>query len=174
MTFQAGWTELTWRSGPGTGNHYHFAFNIAPNRVEAAHTWLRERVEILKGPDGNELIEFADWNAKSLYFLDPAGNVAEFIARRALPDSEELILCVSEVGVVGMEHELLSQKPYLGMTSDSFVARGDEEGMLIIVKEARPWFPTQIPAQRASMSVITDHGRFLIHVTKARIGSPPF
>jgi hypothetical protein len=138
---------------------YHFAFNIPSNQIQGAHDWLKERTELLWIEDYKSYItDFTNWNAKSVYFLDPAGNIAELIARADLKDiisepfSPKHIRNVSEIGVVFPEHnfrqsmeqllkdyklEYFSKQPPL----ESFCAIGDDEGLFIIVPENRSWYP---------------------------------
>lgn len=60
---------------------YHFAFNIPSNKIEEALKWLKSKVELLWIEDyENCIAEFTNWNARSIYFLDPGGNIVELIA----------------------------------------------------------------------------------------------
>ena len=71
-----------------TGNpFYHFAFNIPSNKFEEAFQWMQTRVDLLWLDDYKSYIaDFTNWNAKSFYFTDPAGNILEFISRFDLDD----------------------------------------------------------------------------------------
>ncbi|HET6723183.1 MAG TPA: hypothetical protein VFH07_10555 [Chitinophagaceae bacterium] len=139
--------------------NYHFAFNIPSNRIQEAHDWLKERTELLWIDDYKSYIaDFTNWNAKSVYFLDPAGNIAELIARADLNDiidepfSSRHIRNVSEIGLVFPEKgfqrsveqllkdhnlEYFSKQPPL----EKFCAIGNDEGLFIIVPENRSWYP---------------------------------
>jgi hypothetical protein len=139
--------------------NYHFAFNIPSNQIHEAHDWLKERTELLWIEDYKSYIaDFTNWSAKSVYFLDPAGNIAEFIARADLNDiidepfSSKQIRNVSEIGLVFPEkgfqrsieqmvkdHQLeyFSKQPPL----EKFCAIGNDEGLFIIVPENRSWYP---------------------------------
>lgn len=142
-----------------TDPFYHFAFNIPSNKIREAYEWLKERTDLLWIEDYKSYIaDFRNWNAKSVYFLDPAGNVAEFIARADLNDvvdepfSSSHVRSVSEIGLVFPEqsfkqsieklmkdHQLtyfIKQPPL-----ESFCAIGDDEGLFIIVPENRSWYP---------------------------------
>jgi hypothetical protein len=144
-----------------TDNHpyYHFAFNIPSNKIEEAYVSLKERVKLLWIEDYKSFIaDFNRWHAKSLYFMDPSGNVAEFISRFDLNDIAEesfsavLIRNVSEIGLVfpassydEQVRQLIStwnlsyfikQKPL-----EEFRAIGDDEGLFICVPEHRSWYP---------------------------------
>jgi len=144
---------------PFSSPNYHFAFNIPSNRIHEAHDWLKERTELLWIEDYKSYIaDFTNWNAKSVYFLDPAGNIAELIARADLNDivdepfSAKHIRNVSEIGLVFPEKafqksieqvmkdyklEYFSKQPPL----EKFCAIGKDEGLFIIVPENRSWYP---------------------------------
>jgi len=151
---------------------YHFAFNIPSNQIHEAHDWLRERTELLWHEDYKSYIaDFSNWKAHSAYFFDPAGNIAEFIARTDLNDivnepfSSNHIRNVSEIGLVFPEltfrqsiEKLLkdyrmnffSKQPPL----EKFCAIGDDEGLFVVVPENRSWYPCKDkPAGRFPMKV---------------------
>lgn len=152
-TFRAGGTELEFVQVPdGPDPVYHFAFNIPENKLEAGQQWLAPRCPIVTRPDGSTVYNFAHWNAHALYFLDPSGNILEFIARHNLknaapgPFRVDDILYASEIGLVvpdvprAVENlkRLLSLEVYVG-ASDVFAPVGDEHGLFIVVKEGRRW-----------------------------------
>jgi catechol-2,3-dioxygenase len=156
ITIEAGTSRLTFQQ---SDNHqpYHYAFDIPENQFEQARQWLSEKVPILANCDGLSEFHFVDWNAHALYFHDADGNVAEFIARHNLPTARMMpftgnsIIRISEVGlvtphVIETVSALKKQaglKPWRGYGSETFTAVGNEEGLLIVVREGRPWRPTQ-------------------------------
>lgn len=159
ITFQAGSTLLTFElTAQDDQPFYHFAFNIPENKLELAKTWLTQRVS-LATKDGREVYHFANWNAHSIYYWDPAGNLGELIARHDLPNArsgpfaDEDILYASEIGLVVEEvpdtvhwaNEKLRWSPYR-QPADNFAAIGDEHQLLIVAKKLRPWMskPAQI------------------------------
>ena len=166
---QAGHTTL--RFTEGTDRH-HFAFNITPTKIDAAHAWLTQRgVKLIDG----KIHHFESWNAHAVYFWDPAGNVVEFIARHDLPAPDDHgpftpadILSVSEIGLnapdpAALAAALMAQTgaTYYRPPGPDFHPVGDEEGLFIIVPTARPWFPdTGVPAlgQPDSLTVQTQSG----------------
>src|SRR5215467_11363157 len=86
---------------------YHFAFNIPSNKIDEAFEWLKKRVELLWLDDYDSYIaDFKSWHAKSVYFLDPGGNIGELIARFDLDDvtqevfSDKQFRNISEIGLV--------------------------------------------------------------------------
>ena len=125
-----------------------------------AQAWLSERIDLLTY-EGDTIIDFPNWNAEAMYFLDPAGNIAEFIARRNLeiPSSPAFssqdILCVSEIGIAVPEPETLladlHDKGHLKTywsKGNAFWAVGSEEGLVILVDSHDwTWLPTTQKAQ---------------------------
>ena len=118
--------------------YYHFAFNIPENKINEAIKWLEKKVELIEYGESN-LISFPNWNAHSVYFYDPAGNIVEFIARHNLPNStdrefsSESILNISEVGMpvtsvknyCNTLNQMLDENLWWG-NLETFAAIGDE------------------------------------------------
>ena len=143
-----------------TNPYYHFAFNIPHNQLDSARAWLEPRCSLLKLGNGEFIANFQNWNAHAFYFLDPAGNILEFIARHTLKNeregdfSEKNILCASEIGVVAPDVvkaadtvcESAKLERYRG-GSDQFTAVGDENGLFIVVKTGRAWFSSTRKAE---------------------------
>ena len=108
------------------------------------------------------IAEFETWNANAVYFYDNNNNLLEFIARKDLNNSEteifnsKQILNISEIGIVKKNPlefgNQLIEKYGLNLfeknqNSEMFTAIGDDNGILIIVKANRNWYPTEIPAK---------------------------
>ena len=148
---------------------YHFAFNILPHHLAQAEIWLQSRTDLITYND-NPIIEQSPlWEATSLYYRDPAGNIGELIARRRLADNGASnfdvtqIQNVSEIGIPSDDVlSLVAQYnalgiPSFGSGSDMFSAVGDDNGLVIVVKWGRIWFPnTGIPADCLPVVVIID------------------
>lgn len=162
LSVQVGSTRLRWQLGSSAP--YHLAFNLAENHFEQALAWLQPRVSLLALAEGKVVAEFPDWRARSFYFYDPAGNLLECIVRANLPSQSRLPFgvsswqCVSEVGLVvddvvaTAEHlqKILGVAVFDGQGSASFCALGDDQGLLILVKSGRLWYPTENLAAEAS------------------------
>lgn len=133
---------------------YHVAFHIGASQENEAVHWLQNRVSILQN-EGENIVDFPAWNAKSIYFYDADQNVIEFISRKDLHPlnedfSEKSLLGIAEIGLstdtveeffrflnVNFKLEIYFGKP------DVFCAIGDENGLLITVdKYEKTWFPT--------------------------------
>ncbi|MEM6285215.1 MAG: hypothetical protein AAF787_23685, partial [Chloroflexota bacterium] len=157
FTVQMGKTALTF-SVAETPHIHHIAINIPPQQFESALAWTEARVPLLPF-NGKKIIDFSKstWQARSLYFEDPGGNVIEFIARErvAVPDAPddfalEHLIGISEVGLAsdnvrGLVAELraaLDVPVFDGDPETGFCALGDDSGLLICVETGRNWLPT--------------------------------
>lgn len=153
LTVRAGSTEIAFESAERGEPFYHFAFNIPENLLASAKRWLAARTEVLRRPDGSDEYFFQSWNAHACYFLDPAGNILEFIARHNLRNGREGefsardILHVSEIGLVvddvgatvSAAEKQLGMGVFAGSSSEQFAASGDDHRLLIIAKRGRVW-----------------------------------
>lgn len=149
---------------------YHFAFNIPNNKYAEAKAWISERVSLIKS-DGEDEFIFESWNARAMYFYDPAGNILEFIARKNLNNSAnekfstKSILSISEIGMPVYEVEKFYTEidtklniPMFSGDKKSFAAIGDDNGLMIVVPEKRIWYPNLTEAGIFPVTVIIDSG----------------
>ena len=160
ITFVAGKSTVTFiKSTLADFNPwYHFAFNIPENKLLKARKWLLQRSPIIPTPKRAqdprfpiEVRHFPHWNAHSLFFWDPAGNLLEFIARHDLNNAstgaftEKDIINISEIAfVVEDQHgnsEMLNLQFELSeypKGSSFWWAMGDEHGLLLCIPK-RIW-----------------------------------
>lgn len=140
---------------------YHFAFNVPYNKFEEALQWMQNKVELLWLDDYKSYTaDFVNWQAKSFYFKDPAGNILEMISRFDLGDTSETsfsskhIRNISEIGIVfpvntfDKDVSTLRNKFSLSYFDKQpplphFRAIGNDEGLFVIVPENRIWFSTK-------------------------------
>jgi hypothetical protein len=163
VSFAAGVSVLTFLKSEKLSPVYHFAFNIVPTKIEDALVWVKARIAVLTDAEGGEIVDFSNWNTKSVYFKDNNGKIWEFIARFELPveitdrpfDSGSII-SISEMGIVAEDvsalreiitseynvPEFSRQKP-----QENFAALGDDEGLFILSKKERHWYPADIATQ---------------------------
>jgi len=142
--------EQHYRSVP-----YHLAINIPSNQDGEALSWLRKRIPLL-GANGREMVDFVNWNARSIYFYDEDHSIIELISRKSLSiDSidtfdHHAFLCISEIGMA-VDHIETTYQELVKLTNleifdgnfDGFCAVGDENGLFILVnKHRKDWFPT--------------------------------
>ncbi|HEY3250634.1 MAG TPA: glyoxalase/bleomycin resistance/dioxygenase family protein [Ignavibacteria bacterium] len=150
--------------------YYHFAINIPENQIEIATGWLKNKDIPLIAHENSEIIHFPGWNAHSVYFYDPAGNIIEFIARHNLPNKLDFpfdaskMQCISEVGIpvenVGLFCKSLKDKFREKLWSGNykaFAAMGDENGLFIVVTPNRNWYPTDKPSTPYPLEVKLDY-----------------
>ncbi|MEO8112634.1 MAG: hypothetical protein ABI594_21475 [Ginsengibacter sp.] len=156
---------------------YHFAFNIPSNKLDEALQWIQNKVELLWLKDYKSFVaDFVNWHAKSIYFLDSAGNILELIARFDLHDentepfSSRQLRNVSEIGLVLDEEDFdkkakdILDKYQLNYFPKQpplphFRAVGDEEGLFIIVPEGRNWFATEMSSGIFPLKILfSDNG----------------
>ena len=177
IRIQAGTSAIHFKQArDGSSPFYHLAFNIPENKLSGAIGWMAGRADLLpveasRGP----IADFSSWNAHAIYFLDPAGNILELIARHSLPNAAPGpftaadILCVSEIALVVPDVPAASARirrdlgaPAYGDPSDEFAAVGDEHGLFIVVKTGRAWFPTRVrPAEVFDTGVLLrDHSLY--------------
>ncbi len=161
FTFTGGQTQITFVQAKAEHGKpfYHFAFNIPENKIRDAHDWQKPRTPLdklnanLRDPNmPDEVVHFRHWNAHSIFFWDPAGNLVEYIARHDLKNSTggsfttEDILYASEIGFISEEvtntatemKKALNLEQYRG-GDDNFRALGDEHGLLLVINRGRRW-----------------------------------
>jgi hypothetical protein len=138
---------------------YHFAFNIPENKILKAREWQLKRTALSATPsqlvDENypkDIRHFQHWNAHSIFFWDPAGNLVEYIARHDLKNSADGefsssdLLCASEIAFIVQDTETIANeiKSSFNMNQyrggdENFRAVGDENGLLLVIKKGRIW-----------------------------------
>lgn len=170
LEVKAGETDLVFKQAwSDFDGAYHFAFNIPENQYDAAKKWLTSRIALLRDKSGQEDFESKTWDSTSLYFLDAAGNILEFIARHNIQNAvnenfeSRQILNISEIGlpsedVIGLANELCTR---LGLSvfkqepNESFTPVGDDHGLLILPIKDRIWMPDSgVPARPLPVRVI--------------------
>jgi hypothetical protein len=128
----------------GETEPHHFAFHTA-----SLEPW-RRRLDVTDEHD------FTSWDgARAVYFRDPEQNVGELLAR---PDPRpelalaEVGLPVDDVPAAVAALAELGIEPYRDW-DESFAPLGDADGLLIVVRTGRCWFPYDVPAAAAPIEV---------------------
>ncbi len=169
LTIEIGETVLELAPSAGLP-FYHFAFLVPGDRFEAALAWAQDRVGLLPVSEtGEAVIDFTNWDAKAVYFHDPAGSIVELIAHRGVgeagatgPFAPSELLGVSEIGLVcdppslaeALERELgleVWDGTVAGEGRLAFV--GAKARTLILCRAGRPWLPTGRPAEAHPVEV---------------------
>lgn len=155
-TLTIGASRLTMLGGPTEPDgYYHLAFEIPENKVFEARDQLAARVPILDGGDNGIVTGAPAWNSHSVYFNAPGNLNLELIGRHRLPNALARpfalsdVLRISEAGVavddpLAASHELREQtglEPF-GEPAETFAPMGNDDGLLILVKQGRIWYPT--------------------------------
>jgi catechol-2,3-dioxygenase len=154
--FRIGYSILVFHQINGFAGRYHLAFDVPNNQLELAKNWLESCTPLLTASDGTVIYHSDNWNSDQFYFLDPAGNILELIARHSAdtacntPDfSGQYLLAITEIGLASPDVPatvawLQAQLglPKYSNSSDSFTPIGDEAGLFIVVKAGREWFPS--------------------------------
>lgn len=169
LEVDAGETKIVFTQAPSEFiGAYHFAFNIPENQYQAAKQWITSRIPLLRDKTDKEDFESETWNSTSLYFLDAAGNILEFIARHTLQNASSegfdsrQILNVSEIGlpsesVLELANDLstrLGLSVYRQQPNENFTPIGDENGLLILPAKDRIWMPDSgVPAKLLPVKV---------------------
>jgi catechol 2,3-dioxygenase-like lactoylglutathione lyase family enzyme len=162
LSLSAGSTRLTFIPAPpvlpgSRAPFYHFAFNIPENKIVAALRWQEARGPMLPIPPRNRdprypdhVVDYRHWNAHSVFFLDPGGNVVEYIARHDLDNgasggfgtadilyASEIAFVVDDVGTAAAALGAIAGTGQYRGGSDQFMAVGDEVGLLLVMKRGR-------------------------------------
>jgi catechol 2,3-dioxygenase-like lactoylglutathione lyase family enzyme len=179
FTVNIGASKLSFeQSESGETPVYHFAFNIPENQLLEAKAWTEARVSLIPDAQGRTLFRTDSWNAEQFYFYDPAGNILELIARHDLdnpssqPFSVQSLENISELGVASLDPAQTAARLELPLyrcqANDTFMSVGDEQGLLILVRRGRIWFPeTAKAAEFVPFRVKLDDGRTLTEADMA-------
>lgn len=163
---------------------YHFALNIPANKGLEALSWLKARVSIQKLA-GEELVDFKDWNAKSIYFYDEDKNIVELISRKNLgwfthqSFDQKQVMSISEIGIA--TSSVMTIYTYLNHvfgldiydgSPNRFCAIGNEQGMFIVINnQVKGWIPNNDKAFSSPfmVSIKTPKGKFSFQFEKEEI-----
>ncbi|RYZ22176.1 MAG: VOC family protein [Sphingobacteriales bacterium] len=176
ISFQAGRSVLTFKPAEDKKPFYHFAFNITNNKFSDSFEWINQKLDIL--PVNNEMLiaGYDDWNAQSFYFHDNNGSILEFIVRFDLPYHSEAPFssdCIEEISEIGLVANYVPETaedlnkehgiPYFakGPRLPDFIAMGDETGLVLVSQNKRGWVPTNKPAQKFPLTLVTGEDQVL-------------
>ena len=154
----------------GNSTPYHIAFHIPDRQEEVAMEWLDNIVPVI-GFNDDKIVDFPNWQAKSIYFYDKDKNIMEFISRRDFSKAEtaifnvDNIVGIAEIGLVTQNIKEKFEKLNLecGLDQfdgdfDRFCAIGDPSGLLITINnEKKDWFPTNDKAYSSDFKMEFGH-----------------
>jgi hypothetical protein len=157
----------------GTDPFHHFALLVAGDRFDAARTWLGERAEPLARDDGETVFAFDFWDARAVYFHDPAGNIVELIAHAGMAErpgvvgdfSAAELAGLSEVGIVVDDPaaSVAALERDLGLElwsgdAEQLAFVGAKAHTLILAPPGRGWLPTGRPSEPHAVTVTVTGG----------------
>jgi catechol 2,3-dioxygenase-like lactoylglutathione lyase family enzyme len=159
-------------AGDATDPFHHFALLVPGDRFDAARAWLDARAETLARDDGETVFPFDFWDARAVYFHDPAGNIVELIAHAGTAErgaagnfSAAELAGLSEVGIVvedpaaavaTLERDLGLEFWSGDAAQLAFV--GAKAHTLILAPPGRGWLPTGRPAEPHAATVTLTGG----------------
>jgi catechol 2,3-dioxygenase-like lactoylglutathione lyase family enzyme len=183
ISFLMGTSKIVFLKSEGKTPIYHFTFHIPKNQLLEGMDWVAQKTEIILNDEQEKITDFENWNAKSFYFFDYNGNILECIVRFDLQNessaafSVESLLGISEMGI-GTDNVLelvarLRTEADIPLFSkqvqrENFHALGDDEGLFVISRTDRNWYPTQIPVEKFYTKIIlTENGtKYELEVNK--------
>jgi len=180
VSFQCGKSILTFMETSESKPTYHFAFNIPKNQIHEAKLWMSSKVHLISNEQNELTTDFETWHAKSIYFLDNNQNILEFIARFDLNNATEAnfnvssILAISEIGIVTDEPiilaDQLTKQKNLNLfekdsQSENFISLGNDNGLLILVKRGRKWYPTNQKAEQHYLKICLGSEKIIFYPT---------
>src|SRR5690606_22396291 len=151
FTFRIGESHLTFKQTDQPA-FYHFAINIPGNQFSMMKYWITDRIT-LNREEGRDEVYFPSFDADSMYFEDPAGNIVELIGRRKrdlFGDlTKESFLNISEISmttphVVEVGDQLqdlgipLRNGTEVNPDELNFLGRGDT--FIVLVPPGRKWY----------------------------------
>ena len=167
-----GSTSLTIRQNE-LATPYHYAINIPSDQITDAVHFLKENNISIICDGENEIVDFSNWNAESVYFHDADKNIVELIARKNLEIKNKnkfsggSFVSISEIGIAveNVENCFREINKYVNApvywgNFNVFCAAGDEQGLFIIIdKKRKNWFPSGATAY--SSPFVIDCGSML-------------
>ncbi|HLQ72552.1 MAG TPA: hypothetical protein VK142_12165 [Bacillota bacterium] len=183
FTVKVGTTDVIFRQTDELAR-YHFAINIPGNQFVIMKYWIQDRLTLNKTAGLNE-IYYASFDAESMYFEDPAGNLIELIGRRkrdlfggltkdAFFDISEVGLITPDVAQVGEDLQDFGLRLRHGSEIDpkgvNFLGMGDS----YIVLAPSPWkwnfaekkqhtCPVEITLRGGNRIMLNEEGNVKLH-----------
>lgn len=159
FSVMAGTTKLVIEKAEVTP-FYHFCFRTGTRFFMYMYQKLAEQGVLLPNEEG-EYSFF--WKGKQAYFTDPDGNILELLERTFIWGEEYQVSSWYDIGEVGLPVNDVSEMqrelaPYIydsqNHESATFAFHGDSNGVLVIVKQGRHWYPTNREATIHPIKII--------------------
>ena len=170
FSLQIGWTKLTFVKSEEE-HIYHFSFLVDKTLFDDAFVCMKNRVEILNTTEENQIAFFENWDAKSFYFYDGAGNLAEIITHQNVDYqntktfNQDSLLGISEIGLPTLDIKSTNQKIEEQTTSkfwkgdfEVFGTNGTDEGKILLPNYLikTTWFPTNTAIQQHPFELVIE------------------
>lgn len=159
FSVMVGSTKLIFEKDTSTP-FYHLCFRTGSDYFDFIYERLAQRSLLLPDEEGKYSLF---WEGKQAYFVDPDGNIMELLER---PESWGGVNDTKgwyDIGEVGMPVESIEEmesnlssgiKNVYKAESDSFAFYGDNEGVFVLVKEGRNWYPTERAASIHPLKIV--------------------
>ncbi|MDP4162691.1 MAG: VOC family protein [Bacillota bacterium] len=164
FTVQAGKTLLTFTSVAGEKRYYHIALRTNLNNFD--YFFMKLESILLPDEEGRTSLY---WNGRQVYFHDPEGNVIEILERKSIYGNEKSKwhdICEVGMPVSDVEdfNRWLSRIPNENSSeSDTFRFYGERDfGNFVLVKEGRPWFPTDRSASIHPLTIEVEGSEYAV------------
>ena len=165
IQLETGSTDLAFRKSE-SDQFYHFAFMIPQVSLEECMEFVEGKGIELLPFQGHKVVHFD--RGRAIYFLDPDGNIAEFIERpnakrkKSGPFTIDEVVRLNEIGFPSLDtlakaDELIEKygiEPIAKQRFDEeFCWVGDFEGVVLVPSLGRGWLPTGRKAVENSFEI---------------------
>ena len=173
FTVKVGESTITFKQSDRS-SFYHFAINIPGNQFSLMKSWIKDRLT-LNREAGTDEVYFPNFDADSIYFEDPAGNIIELIGRRkrdlfgnVTPYS---FLNVSEVSmttpyVIDVGDQLqdfgipLWQETEIDPLALNFL--GKDDTFIVLVPPERKWYFSESKSETHPLEITLSNNRHIL------------
>lgn len=172
FTVKIGISEISFKHSDQPA-FYHFAINIPGNQFTLIKLWLKDRLT-LNREGGIDQVYFPTFDADSMYFEDPAGNIIEYIGRRKRDVfgnvTKDSFLNVSEVSVttpfvtdVGddLQDFGLPLRHGTEVNPESLNFLGKDESFIVLVPPERKWYFSQRNSETYPLEITLTNERHI-------------
>ncbi|MBS4202231.1 hypothetical protein KHA93_21710 [Bacillus sp. FJAT-49732] len=170
FTVQVGESTITFKQLERRA-FYHFAINIPGNQFSMMKDWIQNRLPLNRENGRNE-VYFRSFDADSMYFEDPAGNVIELIGRRKRDLFGDLsvasFLNISEVSIttprvanVGEEIQDFGISLFgsSNIVPDELNFLGKRDTFIVLVPPGRRWYFSKKMSETHPLEITFKDGR---------------
>jgi catechol 2,3-dioxygenase-like lactoylglutathione lyase family enzyme len=163
FTIMAGTTKILFEKD-ATIPFYHVCFRTKADYYDHMYQKLGLESVLISNEKGQYSMF---WKGKQAYFVDPDGNIIEMLERPFNGEEEEGFGWhdVGEIGlpvltIADMEQELneILRNEQID-SSETFAFYGDTQGVFVLVKEGRHWYPTERPAICSPIKIVASGDR---------------